>query len=97
VFMLAASGVAAQTASYAAVAARLISAKAGQLLPHASRIGPRASQRPKAAGVVEVTAGSAAGARRSASSGASAYTYHSSGSRCPAMEPGSHGQAYPSR
>ena len=34
VFMLAASGVAAQTAPYAVVAARLISAKAGKL-PHA--------------------------------------------------------------
>ena len=60
VFMLAASGVAAQTAPYAAVAARLISAKAGKLPRHASRIGPRATQRPEAAGVGEVTAGSAA-------------------------------------
>lgn len=60
VFMLAASGVAAQTAPYAAVTARLIPAKAGKLPPHASRIGPRASQCPEAAGVVEVTAGGAA-------------------------------------
>jgi hypothetical protein len=59
-FMLAASGGAAQSAPYAVVAARLISAKAGKLPPHASRIGPRASQRPEAAGVVEVTAGGAA-------------------------------------
>ena len=38
--MLAASGVAAQTAPYAAVAARLIPAKAGKLPPHASEPGP---------------------------------------------------------
>ena len=57
VFMLAASGVAAQMPL---IAARLISAKAGKLPPRASRIGPRATQRPETAGVVEVTAGSAA-------------------------------------
>ncbi len=44
VFMLAASSVAAQTAPYAVAAARLISAKAGQLPRHAFRIGPRATQ-----------------------------------------------------
>lgn len=91
VFMLAASGVAAQSALYAVVAARLISAKAGELPSHASRIGPRATQRPEAAGVVEVGWRCRA-ERRSASSGASPHTYHSSGSRCPAMEPGRHDQ-----
>lgn len=60
VFMLAASGVAAQAAPYAAVAAWLIPAKAGNFPHLTSRIGPRASQCPEAAGVLEVTAGSAA-------------------------------------